>query len=304
MSRFFVLLLATNAFAQITPDFEQWLDANGYAAYDFERMDLTGGSYGGRTSAGQTVVNQPVIFIHGNSDRAMAGGGGYSTGWTDSVDYFIAQGYTSAELYATTWGPSDEDLATSQYHSKDYVTTTRAFIQAVLDYTGVNKVDIVAHSMGVTLGRKAVKGGWASDLANGGSYYVGSSLTTEVDTFVGISGANHGLVTCYLTGPTTPTCGSTNGFYPGYLWYGFGPYGVSAFLTDLNSSSGYEGSYVFSMWSSDDGLIGYNNLVYGKRTSRIPSQDGERVLSNYNHFESKDLTAYYQWRMVKYHATN
>jgi len=115
-----------------------------------------------------------------------------------------------------------------------------------------------------------------------------------------------GLVSCYLSGPTTPTCGSTNGLYPGYLYFGFGPYGVSSYLTDLASSSGYEGSYVFTIWSTADGIIGYNNLVYGQRTSRIPGQDGERTFSgsSYDHFGSKDLTTYYQWRMVTAHATN
>ncbi|MDJ0841892.1 MAG: lipase family protein [Acidobacteriota bacterium] len=304
MFRYFLIILtALPASAQISSDFENWLDSNGYASYNFERDDLVGGSYGGRDYSGQPVNNQPVIFIHGNSDRAA---GGEFGGWLDSIDYFKAQGYTNAELYATTWGPADGDQASNQYHSRDYVTRIRAFILAVKAYTGASKVDVIGHSMGVTLGRKAIKGGWHSDLLAGGSYYVGNAITGSIDTFVGIAGANQGLVACYLTGPTTPTCGSTNGLYPGYLVWGLGPYGVSDILTDLNNSSGYEGSWVFSIWSTADGLIGYNNLVYGKRTSRIPGQDGERTFagSAYDHFGCKDLTGYYQWRMVTVHATN
>lgn len=295
-----ILLCSVPAFGQISTHFESWLDSNGYASYNFERTDLSGGSYGGRDFAGQAVTKQPVIFIHGNSDRAA--GGDYG-GWLESIAYFQTKGYTNAELYATTWGPSDPNQASLQYHSKAYLTYLRAFVEAVLDYTGASKVDIITHSMGVTLGRKVIKGGWASDLAAGGSYYLGGSLTSSVDTFVGIAGANRGLVTCYLTGPTTPTCGSTNGLYPGYLYFGW-VLGVSDFLDDINSSSGYEGSYVFSIWSTGDGLIGYNNLVYGQRTSRIPSQDGERTFSSLDHFQSKNDTEYYQWRMVTVHATN
>ncbi|HEX2835773.1 MAG TPA: lipase family protein [Thermoanaerobaculia bacterium] len=290
----------------LSSDFRSWLSANGYSSYDFVRSDVPGGSYGGRTYAGQTVVNQPVIFIHGNSDSAIGTGAAGSTGWRASIEYFKSQGYTSAELYATTWGPANAALSSQQYHSKPYLTRLRAFVNAVKAYTGATKVDIVTHSMGETLGRKIIKGGPGNDSLNGGSYNLGSALTSSVDTFVGIAGANRGLTTCYLSGPSTPTCGSTNGFYPGYLVGGFGPYGVSSFLVELANASHYEGTFVYSMWSSADEVIGYGTIVYGTSTCRIPGQNGEKTFSSYpyGHFGVKDQTAYYQWRMVKYHATN
>lgn len=282
----------------ITAHFEDWLDNNGYASYNFERLDLTGGSYGGKSVSEEVVVNEPVIFIHGNSSRA--------SGWSDSLNYFLSQGYTPAELYATTWGPANPDLITLQYHSRDYLTYLRSFVEAVLAYTGAAKVDIIGHSMGATLARKVVKGGPGHDALGGGSYNLGSSLSSQVDSFVGIAGANQGLVACYLTGPITPTCGSTNGFYPGYLYFGLGPYDVSNYLVELNSSSGYEGSHVFSIWCTADEIIGYGNLVYGKYTSRIPGQDGEKVFTSptYDHLALRDLTGYNQWRMVTAHATD
>ena len=310
---FLILLAASTASAQLesdpayglSSDFRNWLNANGYASYGFERSDVPGGSYGGRAFAGQVVVNQPVVFIHGNSDSAVGYNSVY-TGWRSSIEYFKSQGYTSAELYATTWGPANSAFASQQYHSKAYLTRIRAFIQAVKAYTGATKVDIVTHSMGVTLTRKAVKGGTGNDAAAGGSYNLGSALTSSVDTFVGIAGANRGLTACYLSGPTTPTCGSTNGFYPGYMIGFTGPYGISAFLVDLASSSHYEGSYVYTIWSSADEVIGYGTIVYGESTCRIPAQNGEKTFSGYpyGHIGSKDQTPYWQWRMVKYHATN
>ena len=309
-----LLLFSVAAHAQLesdpayglSSDFRAWLTANGYGSYGFARTDVPGGSYGGRVFAGQAVVNQPVIFIHGNSDSALGTGSSLATGWRSSIEYFKSQGYTSAELYATTWGPANSAFASQQYHSKDHLTRLRAFIQAVKAYTGAAKVDIVTHSMGVTLARKAVKGGSGNDSLAGGAYNLGSSLTASVDTFVGIAGANRGLTTCYLSGPTTPTCGSTNGFYPGYLVGGFGPYGVSAFLVELANASHYEGTYVYTIWSSADEVIGYGTVVYGQSTCRIPAQNGEKTFSGYpyGHIGSKDQTPYYQWRMVKYHATN
>ncbi|NVO12105.1 MAG: alpha/beta hydrolase [Bacteroidales bacterium] len=285
----------------LTSNFQSWLQSHGYGSYNFLRSDISGGSFGGKINSTDPVVNQPVIFIHGNSDKAL--GTVYSqTGWTASRDYFVSQGYTNAELYGFTWGPANALLSANQYHSYEYLSQIRAFIKAVKEYTGASKVDIICHSMGVTLGRKAIKGGTGNDAAVG-SYNLGTSLTSSVDAFVGIAGANQGLVSCYAVNGATPTCGCTNGLYPGYLLYGLGPYGVSSFLTDINSTSHYEGSYVYSIWSSVDEVIGYGCMVYGKYTTRIPGQNGEKVYSSapYGHFNTKDLTCDVQYQLVKNH---
>lgn len=297
-----LLILALSAFGQLTSDFQNWINTNGYSSYNF---NSGGNSFGGRTFAGESVVNQPVIFIHGNSDAANGNPYGM-TGWTASRNYFISQGYKGAELYAITWGDNNPALSAYQYHSLPNLQKIRAFIQAVKAYTGASKVDIVTHSMGVTLTRKAILGGTGNDALNGGNYNLGASLTSSVDTFVGIAGANRGLVSCFQTGGTTPTCANTNGLYPGYLIGLLGPYGVSNILVNMNSSSHYEGAFVYSMWSTVDEVIGYGNLVYGQYTSQIPGQNGEVRFNAvpYGHFNSKDLTGYNQWRMVKFHATN
>jgi len=308
------LFIAAAAHAQLesdpayglSTDFRNWLSANGYSSWSFQRTDVPGGSYGGRVTPGQAVVNHPVIFIHGNGDSALGTGTSTSTGFRASIEYLKTQGYTSAEIYATTWGPASVAQVPNQYHSKAHLTRIRAFIQAVQAYTGATKVDIVAHSMGVTLARKAIKGGSAYDAAAGGTYSLGSALTSSIDTFAGIAGANRGLTACYFSGPTTPTCSDRNGFYPGYLIGAFGPYGVSEILVDMNATSHYEGSFVYTIWTSADEVIGYGTIVYGSSTCRINGQNGEVVFSAYpyGHFGVKDLTQYYQWRMVKYHATN
>jgi hypothetical protein len=302
-----VLVLSGSAFATITADFQTWCNANGYGSYDFARTDLgVNGSYGGRAFAGDTVVNQPVIFVHGNSDAALGAGIG-ATGWTSSINYFISQGYKTSELYATTWGDANPALSAHQYHSKPNLQKVRAFIQAVKTYTGAAKVDVVTHSMGVTLARKAILGGTGNDALNGGNYNLGASITSSVDTFVGIAGANWGLVSCYQTGGTTPTCAATNGLYPGYsAWVPY-PLGLSNILYNLNSSgSHYEGAFTYSIWSTVDEIIGYGDVVYGRYTSQIPGQDGEKRFTSvpYGHINSKDLSGYNQWRMVKFHATN
>jgi len=137
----------------------------------------------------------------------------------------------------------------------------RAFTEAVIAYTGAAKIDIISHSMGVTLGRQIVKGGKVNAEPN--PFNLGDSLADKVDTFVGIAGANWGLVTCYLM-PIYGTCSKVNGFYPGYA---IGPLGLSQYLSDLNNNVIKEGSHVFSMLSTYDDLILYGDLVYGQYTS-------------------------------------
>ena len=88
------------------------------------------------------VLVDPVIFVHGNSDRALGGFGG----WDPVRDAFLSAGHRSAELYATTYGPADPALSTQYSHSQEYVQHIRSFIEAVLSYTGAEKIDVIGHS--------------------------------------------------------------------------------------------------------------------------------------------------------------
>ena len=285
----------------LTPDFRQWLASNGYDAGTYARDDLTGGSFGGRTTPGEELAHDPVIFIHGVGDKAL-GSIPTQTGWTASYAYFVENGYTEAELYATTWGPANDAEAATQYHSEAYVMQLRQFLEAVLAYTGATKVDIVAHSMGVTLGRKVVLGGPANDEV-AGAYDVGAPLTSRVDAFVGIAGAKLGVVACYLAAGSTPNCDAADGFFPG-TESGATVSGRSAFLDDLLATQGYEGAYRYSLWSTVDEIIGYADLVYSTPTSELPGETGEVEYQSapYDHFGLKDLTTATQLSLVRDHV--
>ena len=95
----------------LTPHFNNWLNANGYGKWDFQRLDLVGGAYGGRTSDADTIKRNPIIFFHGNSDIAV-GTQELFTGFSKSIEYFLSMGYSKSELYITTWGPGDKSKAT------------------------------------------------------------------------------------------------------------------------------------------------------------------------------------------------
>lgn len=170
-------------------------------------------------------------------------------------------------MYTTTWGPADPNQASNNYHSKEYVMRMRAFVEAVIKYTGAAKVNIIGHSMGVSIGRKVIKGGVAND-HSAGDYNVGDSLKSKVNTFVGLAGANLGLTACW-TASVLPTCSAKDGFFPGATSFS----GPSKFLNDLNTNGGAEGDKVYTIWSKYDDLILYECLVWGKVTCRIPDQN-------------------------------
>ncbi len=279
----------------LSQDFRTWLTDKSYDPFHFARDNLEGGSFGGRQFAGQVLRNQPVVFVHGNSDRAVGECTQGPIGWTAVIRQFMAAGYTPAELYATTWGPADPEKAGDQVHSSKYVQRIRAFMEAVLAYTGAERLDVIGHSMGVTLARRAIMGGKLD------GHDLGPPLTERVDTFVGIAGANRGLTACFFS-RHIPTCSDEDGFFPGYASF-WGVTGLSDFLRELNEKSGYEGTNVYSIWSRADQLIGYGGLIYGKYTSRIPEQDGEKVYDSYpyGHFCVRDLSARVQLEMVRDH---
>jgi pimeloyl-ACP methyl ester carboxylesterase len=288
--------------AGLTPHFRRWLEQQGLTDYDFPRDDLRGGSFGGRLSNDDAVRHQPVVFIHGNSDQAVGTKDNTPLGWSATIRFFLAHGYTPAELYATTWGPADPAEAVKQVHSWEHLSRVRAFIVAVLAYTGADKIDVVSHSMGVTLARKAIKGGPVKDPDTGQRRDLGLPLTDRVDAFVGIAGANWGLTNCYLAVWTAPTCSSDFGFFPGYLGFG-GVWGISRFISELNDAEHFEGDRVYSIWSTKDQVVGYGGIVNGRYTSRIPGQDAEMVYHGYpyGHFCTRDLSAPLQLQMVREH---
>lgn len=103
------------------------------------------------------ITREPVIFVHGNADAALYIQPPLATGWSRSIQYFLEQNYTSAELYATTWGDTwagGSILTTySTMHTCANLIYLRKFLIAVLDYTGASKVDVIAHSLAVPLMR-------------------------------------------------------------------------------------------------------------------------------------------------------
>lgn len=184
-----------------------------------------GVGFGGFGGGSCTAVRTPIVFLHGNGDNALGwdspantAPAGYTAPGVSVYDYFRSQGYTDCELFGVTYLSASEQATPSlNYHSPAKLAIIKTFIDKVKAYTGKAKVDIVAHSLGSTMGLATL------------DYY---NYWGSVNRFVNIAGAIRGLNSCLYTGyanPYVPTCGSENlynayifGFYPSTGVYAFG----------------------------------------------------------------------------------
>ena len=138
--------------------------------------------------AAGVVTRTPVIFLHGNNDTPFPTACN-PFGRMQAMAQFLADsGYATSELWGLGYEGDQCDLPADQTRRSSIAHTNaanvpdlRRFVVAVLAYTGAKQVDIVAHSLGVTLARE-----WMRQ-DDGGQ---------RVRRFVAIDGPNGGIINC------------------------------------------------------------------------------------------------------------
>ncbi|CCD63930.1 LIPaSe related [Caenorhabditis elegans] len=263
--------------ADFTPHFRKFLhDSYGIAITgQLERTDLgMDASFGGKENPTEVPQN-PVIIVHGITNKASRFGG--------TVAYLKSKGYKNSEIYGTTWGDSGRTPVGLVDMKCNYVKQIRAMIIAVRQYTG-QKVDVIGYSMGSPLARKAILGGQCVDTRE----ILGAPLTELVDTFLSVAGANYGSVLCILPVPVG-TCNKKNGLHCD-----------SEFLQDINNQHRYEGSHVFSIFSTADEKIGFRSC--GRPVSPIRGGTGFVKRDGLNHDQLMDTTHPLQRNFILYHS--
>ncbi|HVF11850.1 MAG TPA: hypothetical protein VNA87_02065 [Actinomycetota bacterium] len=160
------------------------------------------GGFGGE-SKGKALAYNPVIFFHGmgyDSSFWEAADAGDST--RNVRSFFKSNGYADQEIWAVSYnGARCLNTLTCGTSNDVNVPDAYSFIQAVRAYTGAAKVDIVAHSLGVTVVRKTVR--------------VHPDLLDQIEDMVLIAGANHGSTSCRGLDGTWYGC---NELVPGSPW--------------------------------------------------------------------------------------
>jgi len=134
------------------------------------------------------VERVPVIFLHGNNDTPFATACNPFGYIHNAAQYFLNHGYHPSELWGLGYQGDQCDLAAELprksgvgHSTAAAVPLIREFVRAVLAYTGAERVDIVAHSLGVTAAREWMLQDHAYDL---------------VRSLVAIDGPNHGIIDC------------------------------------------------------------------------------------------------------------
>jgi len=226
--------------------------APSYFAKDFpqirdSRLKVALGGFGG-VRRGATLTHTPVVFVHGNQADAQ--------NWLSTMLQFQNDaGYTMQEMYALSYnglgnagsGTPVTDPPTTpdqDYFNQNSAALTNGghgaadddevpdlcrFIEAVQWYTGSYQVDLVTHSLGVTIARELMR--------------LYPSLAKDVVAFVGIAGGNHGTTVCRGLETTWYGC---NEIAPGTAW-----------LATLNGPNGSRETYGPTKWMTIyDGVEG------------------------------------------------
>jgi triacylglycerol lipase len=156
------------------------------------------------------VGQNPVLFVHGFSSSAST--------WSTVKGYFLAQGYTNAQLRAFSYNWAQSNATTAGQVASEVNTLLAA-------NPGATRVDIIAHSMGALSSRYYVK--------NLGG-------TAKVDELVTLAGANQGTTWAYGCYILT----SCRQMVPG-----------SSFVNQLNASPSVPGPTRHGAWWSPCDLV-------------------------------------------------
>jgi predicted alpha/beta hydrolase family esterase len=226
---------------------------------DFQppRSHSTGQPMPGFGGGGGGLQRTPVIFVHGNTVSARF--------WLPAREHFLKAGYTPDELWALGYGWDNVRYFDSHDLS---VPSLDRIVEAVTTYLerrsgrAVPQVDIVAHSLGVTLVRQ---------------WMLQTNQHHRVRRFVGVAGANAGVWTASMDSRGQNRVVSLE-LAPDSPW-----------LAQLNRAGGVIGG-VEALMLYDGG--GWADVLFPKPLQHSPALPGARNLafnveqgSHYDHLE-------------------
>ena len=166
-------------------DFPELIDTGGFG----EGEILTGfGGYthGNRACNRERVSRRPIILLHGNGSTAT----NTSFGVGEINERLREEGYGSAEIWAVSYLGSSVESAETWYPTRNNIDDVRRFVDAVMEYLDVDRVDLVGHSLGAVL-----INGYLRGLDSDGDFDNDNHRMDAVGTVVMLGSANYGTGT-------------------------------------------------------------------------------------------------------------
>ena len=202
-----------------------------------------------------------VVLVHGNT--------GTPSDWDNTYDLLKAKNYNDNQIFRPSWGGSS---ASYNNHSGSEETPVKNAINSAISSSCTGKIDIIGHSMGVTLAAQQV---------------IKLGKSNKVDAFVGVAGAYRGLWTCgaYPWNVWTPTCGAS------------GLSVSSPFLDWLEGQTIASRVYSIKSWSDQIVCGSGTCLVGGVHSSQIDNEDATYTY-NLGHFGLQTYTANKQYDLI------
>ncbi|MFL0796903.1 MAG: lipase [Cellvibrionaceae bacterium] len=223
-------------------------------------LALTLGVVGGA----HAVCVDNVVLVHGNS--------GSSSDWNNTYNKLKSKGYSNSQIFRPNWG-SRYCGGVCNNHSGSEETPVRNAINDAINSSCTGKIDVIGHSMGVTLAAQQI---------------IKLGKTSKVDSFVGVAGAYRGLYSCgiYPANVWTTTCGS-NGLSIS-----------SPFLDWLYGKKIANRVYSIKSWADQLVCSTGTCLVYGKHSSQIAGEKASYTYG-YGHFGLQKYTSSKQYDLIK-----
>jgi triacylglycerol lipase len=203
-----------------------------------------------------------VLMVHGNT--------AYPSSWDNTYNKLLANGWSSGEIMRPSWG--SKSCAACNDHYGWELDTIKNAVNSAIAKSCTGKIDVLGHSMGVTLSARAL---------------TVMGKTGRVNSFIGIAGAIRGLNSCgtYPYNVASTTCGAWD-------------LSKKSKLVESIRGKRYGGK-IYSIKSYYDQVVCYGGCyVEGTHTSNIYYQNATYTYNNLGHFNLQKYTSSKQYELI------
>lgn len=172
-------------------DFPELYDMGGFGAGEVI-VGFGGDTTTDRAGNRAALSRRPVVLLHGNGTTTF----NESFGMLDVAQRLRDAGYADAEIWAPSYLGQGVSIAETPTPHRTNIGDVRAFIDAVIEYLGVEQVDVVGHSLGCGL-----INGYLRGLGSDGSFDHAAGRLDSIGTVVCLGGALYGTGSGFLYDP-------------------------------------------------------------------------------------------------------